>query len=98
MMPPETELSSPIMAFWTVFDRAEQDDEVEGVELSELAFAEEAQEAHQAEIDDDRAEELLEHRQMKMEHAFDHGSWLSSGDLRGGISFWGSAADARPRR
>ena len=68
MSPPVTLLSSPMIAFCTVLEMVEQDDEVERVELRQLAFARQPQADDQKHVDDDRAEDLLGDRQAQDEH------------------------------
>lgn len=62
----------------------EQNDKVEGIQLRKFAFAEEAQEQNEHKVHDDRTQELLEERKVKMEHVVcyrceDHGARIACG-------------------
>ena len=54
----------------------EQHDEVERVELRQLAFAEDAQQHDEEDIDDDRPQDLLQQREVRNEHVVKHRSLL----------------------
>ncbi len=59
MIPPVSELSSPIIAFCSSVADHEQDDEVEGDDLAELPLAAEAEGDEQERVHDRRAQHLL---------------------------------------
>jgi hypothetical protein len=63
-------LSSPIIAFCTVFEQ--QDNQIERVQLRQLPFAKQPQKADKKQIDEHRSQDLLEQRQGQVKHAAKH--------------------------
>ena len=66
--PPVTELSSPMMAFCTVFESESSTTRSKGFKLGQFPLAEEAQQQHQHQVDDHRAEQLLQDRKRQLKH------------------------------
>ena len=84
MMPPVTELSSPMMAFCTVLERESRTTRSKGFNCASSRFAEEAQKQNEHKVHDDRTQKLLEDRKGKMEHVVcyrceDHGARIACG-------------------
>ena len=75
MMPPVTELSSPMIAFWTVFESESRTTRSKGIELGQLTLAKKPKQQHQHEVHDDRAKQLLEEGKRQLKHVVE--------DLRG---------------